>query len=59
MTYHLNLFVNDYFICNHALWLVTSACLDSLADQSKLCSDEVKKWSENVRCSTVISSSGW
>ena len=30
-------------------WLVTSVCSDSLADQSKVCSDKVKKWLENVR----------
>ena len=40
-TYLLDLFVDDYFIFNHMLPSETSACSDSLAKQSKVCSDKV------------------
>ena len=34
----------EYFVCKHMLLSVTMPCLDSLADQSTLYSDKVKKW---------------
>ena len=42
-TYHFDLFIDNYFICNHTLRSVILARLDSLADPSKFCSDQVKK----------------
>ena len=32
-------------------------CSDTMTDHRKFCSDKYMKWSENVRCPTIISSS--
>ena len=48
----MDLFIHDYFVCNHALWPVAMMHSDSLANQNTFCSEEVMM---PVRCLSVIS----